>query len=114
MQRLLIPDTTEMHLVPLVLCSCKAAGIWLMVAPPRMTFTLQQLDFIIFALFKAVLAHAFLVAQIANIPWSGDVSLRESLRCVNTAIVTVVDQRPWHAIPRDTQRRAEAPRDRGA
>lgn len=96
-QLLLILDAAKIHLHPQVLRACKAAGIWLLVVPPRMTLLIQPLDFAVFALFKAALINAYLAARLASTDGRGDIGVHEWLRCIYAAIAEVVVRRPWAA-----------------
>ena len=94
-QVVLILDAVRIHYTPEVLRACKAAHFWLIVVPAKMTLLLQPLDTHVFALYKACLQSAYQSARARCTSPKGDVSISEFLPCVDDAIRSVLEGRPW-------------------
>ena len=96
-QPVLIFDAAKIHLHALVLRACKAAGIWVLVVPPRMTFVLQPLDAHVFARFKGAILVAYQEARLKNAATRGDICITEWFDCIFSAIAKVINARGWAA-----------------
>ena len=96
-QVLLLLDAAKIHFTLAVLRACKAANFWLVIIPPRLTFLIQPLDTDAFALYKSVLLDAYQEARSRSANADGDLSMAEFLPCIDGAIQSVLEGRPWAA-----------------
>jgi len=96
-QVMLIVDAARIHYTPEVLRACRAARFWLIVVPAQMTFLLQPLDTHAFALYKTHLQRAYQRARIGSLSINGDISIAEFLPCIDHAIQSALEARPWAA-----------------
>ena len=96
-QVLLLLDAAKIHFTPAVLRACKAANFWLIIIPPRLTFLIQPLDTDAFALYKGCLLAAYQEARSRSVNADGDLSMSEFLPCIDGAIQSVLEGRPWAA-----------------
>ena len=96
-QVLLLLDAAKIHFTPAVLRACKAANFWLIIIPPRLTFLIQPLDTDAFALYKSWLLAAYQEARSRSASADGDLSMAEFLPCIDGAIRSVLEGRPWTA-----------------
>jgi hypothetical protein len=94
-QVVLLLDAAKIHYTPEVLRACKAANLWLIVIPPRMTFLLQPLDTDIFALYKCCLQAEYQCARSRSAAADGDLCMAEFLPCIDVAIQSVLEGRTW-------------------
>jgi hypothetical protein len=94
-QVLLLLDAAKIHFTPAVLRACKAANFWLIVIPPRLTFLIQPLDTDAFALYKSWMLAAYQDARSRSANADGDLTMAEFLPCIDGAIQSVLEARPW-------------------
>ena len=94
-QPLLLFDAMKAHLTRAVLRACKAARVWVIVIPPRMTPLLQPLDAHVFALYKDRLIARYQAARMRNAAARGDVDAQDLLQSVYAAIDIVIERKPW-------------------
>ena len=73
--------------------ACKAADIWLIVVPPRLTWRLQPLDTHCFVALKALLHQLYQQARARA--GQDHLNLAGFLRCLYIAIKRVLCGRPW-------------------
>ena len=96
-QIILLLDAAKIHYVPTVLRACRAAGVWPVLVPAKMTYLLQPLDTHAFASYKAYLKRAYQVARMTSVSGSGDLQLSEFMQCVYDTIRQVLQGRGWTA-----------------
>ena len=83
-----------------LLRACKAAGIWIVVVPPRLTWRLQPLDTHCFLPFKAMLQQLYQQARARTT--SENLDIASFLQCMFEAIRRVLLARQWrHAFDDD-------------
>ena len=108
-QIVLLLDAAKIHLYEIVLRACRAAGVWPIVVPPRMTFLLQPLDTHVFAVYKWRLLQAYQRARVASGSEGGDLDIAEFLPCVYEAISLSMERGCWaHAFSQDGFGRRQA------
>lgn len=96
-QVVLLVDAARIHYTPEVLRACRTARFWLIVVPAQMTFLLQPLDTHAFAIYKTRLQCAYQRARIGSLSANGDISIAEFLPCIDHAIRSTLEARPWAA-----------------
>ena len=97
LQVVLILDAVRIHYAPAALRACRAAGIFLVVVPAKLTFLLQPLDTHAFSQYKYHLKHAYQAARMTSSDADGDLNVREFLACVYSSIRYVLQGRRWSA-----------------
>ena len=95
LQIVLILDAARIHFTPLALRAYKAAGVWVVIAPAKLTWLIQPLDTHAFARYKGRLQNAYQSARMASSGADGDVNIAEFLPCVYTAIRCVLQGNRW-------------------
>ena len=95
LQIVLILDAARIHYAPAALRACKAAGVWVVMAPAKLTWLIQPLDTHAFAQYKGHLQKTYQAARMASASAGGDLDVAEFLPCVYQTISHVLQGSRW-------------------
>ena len=93
LQPILLLDAVKLHTTKEVLAACRAAKIWPILVPAKLTWLLQPLDTDAFLPYKNHLRRAYQEARARSA--DGDLSIGEFLACVYDSVRRVLQGHSW-------------------